>query len=343
MNLELIDPFSSDFPEAIEYRFVLEGITTCCFNSAGNLLAGGFAEGSVAIWDMDTKAIDSKYLLTTSKDWNCIMWNLARPEKEYVLRFSSPILSAALHPLDGNKSIVCALNESPTFIERTLDSNGRPLISKSRLLDNLSSDFIQSTVVCFDNTGDRALIGSAKGVVYVVDLNTKTTLYSTKVSTGSSAVKGIQLSLTGRDVVVNSMDKVIRCFALQHNSDGLFLEPRHKFLDSVDQSKWAQCCFSADSEYVVGGSSAKHMHKIYIWEKVSGALVKMLEGPKEGLLDISWHPTRPILASVSAFGVVYIWTVTVHENWSAFAPDFQELEENIEYEEHEDEFDKIEE
>ena len=36
-----------------------------------------------------------------------------------------------------------------------------------------------------------------------------------------------------------------------------------------------------------------------------------------------------------------MWIVTPKENWSAFAPGFEELEDNIEYEEREDEYDIV--
>lgn len=66
-----------------------------------------------------------------------------------------------------------------------------------------------------------------------------------------------------------------------------------------------------------------------------------LIGPGDGILDLQWHPNRPLIASVSTKGIVYIWGCPPQENWSAFAPDFVELEENRTYDEREDEFDVI--
>lgn len=91
-----------------------------------------------------------------------------------------------------------------------------------------------------------------------------------------------------------------------------------------------------DSEYVVGCSD----NKIYIWDIMSHHLHKILEGPSEKVICIEWHPYRPIIASSTTGGAIYVWTKSHTGSYSAFDPDFEEIEANDTYLEREDEFDE---
>jgi COMPASS component SWD1 len=171
-------------------------------------------------------------------------------------------------------------------------------------------------------------------------LELKASFRVTTTTSSTTALKSIEFARRGNCFLVNSSDRIIRVYeseeVLACGKDGE-PEPIQKLQDLVNRSLWKKCCFSGDGEYIVAGSARQH--SLYIWEKSSGNLVKFLLGTKgEMLLDVVWHPVRPIIASISS-GVVSIWAQNQVENWSAFAPDFKELDENVEYDEHESEFD----
>ena len=136
--------------------------------------------------------------------------------------------------------------------------------------------------------------------------------------------------------LVNSVDRILRIFRTDSKAT------LHKLEELVERTQWKTCGFSNRGNYVIAGSAQDAQHRIFIYDLDSG-LPKIIEGPKEGVLAVTWHPRRPIIASTSTHGVVYIWAVQRTENWSAFAPDFKELEENVEYIEKENEFDHVDE
>ena len=189
----------------------------------------------------------------------------------------------------------------------------------------------------YNKQGDKIYTGNNKGIISVIDTATMEMSYHFKVP-GGAPIKSIHFSRSGRQFIVNSTDQKIRFYETEESRT-----VAREYQDPVNRLQWKKCCFSCDGEYIIGGSAQKSQHNIYIWNKEMGQLEKTLEGPKEGIMDLVWHPSRPVIASLSTAGVVYIWASNYTENWSAFAPDFKEFEENEDYIEKEDEFDIIEE
>ncbi|KAF9375766.1 hypothetical protein CPC16_000545 [Podila verticillata] len=332
MNLELIDPFEQDFPEVIEDTLEDGPAVTVKFNRRGTLLAAGCSDGSIVVWDFDTRGVsrslighiktitslswsrNGRYLLSSSRDWNCIVWDLLTGTKKHTIRFDTPVLNAQFHPKNNSVFVAALHQEKPVIVDFSDGIKRQPIQSSSH-----------------DGPGDQSEAPSKGPVNWTLVI-----LFEIRPTT--SAIKNIQFSRRGKDFVVNSNDRVIRVFSVKDDGPP---EQLHKFQDLVNRIQWNQCCLSSDSDYVIGGSAHQAEHNIYIWDKVGGNLVKILEGPKEPLEDVAWHPVRPIVASVSNFGTIHIWATNYQENWSAFAPDFKELEENIDYEEREDEFDIV--
>ena len=199
-----------------------------------------------------------------------------------------------------------------------------------------------TTVTIFTANGDHIIAGTTKGRLNIIDAKSREIIFSNKIS--SSVITTLRISGSGKELLVNAQDRIIRTFHLPNlaaenlDLDTLQLPLEHKFQDVVNRLSWNHVTFSATGEYV--SASTYNNHELYIWERNHGSLVRMLEGPKEEQGVIEWHPHRALLAASGLeTGRIYIWSVTSPQKWSALAPDFAEVEENVEYIEKEDEFD----
>jgi len=199
-----------------------------------------------------------------------------------------------------------------------------------------------TTAIVYMTTGDHLLAGTTKGRLNIIDVRTRQIIYSEKIAGG--VVTTMRLTESGKELLVNAQDRIIRTFHVPNlSSEDLDLDTiqvplEHKFQDVVNRLSWNHVAFSATGEYVA--ASTYNNHELYIWERGHGSLVRMLEGPKEEQGVIEWHPHKALLAACGLeTGRINIWSVTSPQKWSALAPDFDEVEENVEYVEKEDEFD----
>ncbi|XP_020104332.1 protein RBL [Ananas comosus] len=317
-------------------------------------------------------------LLASATDKSLTLWNVLNGEKVARITLQQTTLHARLHPGSSTPSLclACPLSSAPILVDLNTGSstvlpvsvsdpsNGGPAPHPRNKFSDGSPPFTP-TAATFNKRGDLIYVGNSKGEILIVDSKSIQVLAMVPIS-GGAVVKDIIFSRNGQYLLTNSNDRVIRVYenllppkdaakeleALNNNNNNndykgamklkvtgskcllLFRE----FQDAVTKIQWKAPCFSGDGEWIVGASANKGEHKLYIWDR-AGHLVKILEGPKEALIDLAWHPVHPVIVSVSVAGLVYIWAKDHIENWSAFAPDFKELEENEEYVEREDEFD----
>ncbi|BFG31285.1 hypothetical protein CerSpe_175590 [Prunus speciosa] len=323
----------------------------------------------------------SKYghrILVSAADKSLTLWDVVSGEKITRTILQQTPLQARLHPGSSTPSLclACPLSSAPIIVDLNAGSTtvlpvsipdvnpGLAPSSRNKISDGTPP--FSPTAACFNKYGDLVYAGNSKGEILLIDYKSVQVRAMVPVS-GGSVIKNIVFSRNGQYLLTNSNDRTIRIYEnLLPSKDGLKalgdLNVTHdgiddsveklkavgskcltlfrEFQDAITKMHWKAPCFSGDGEWVIGGSASKGEHKIYIWDR-AGHLVKILEGPKEALIDLVWHPVHPIVVSVSLTGLVYIWAKDYTENWSAFAPDFKELEENEEYVEREDEFDLI--
>ncbi|CUS12076.1 unnamed protein product [Tuber aestivum] len=378
MNLSLLDPFTlaQDYPESLSSE-LRSGHSTCVrFNRKGDLIASGRLDGTVVLFDVETNGLarylrghvrgiqslswsqDGIFLASASQDFKVIIWDLSKQGEgaSRTIRFPAPVYCAELHPKNSNIFVCALFEDSPYLVDISGDvpkkyqltsAPKRPLqpgaeegeIDEKRAAADAKQ---MTTAAVFTATGDHIITGSNKGWVNVISTTTKEMIHSTRITSG--CITYIRLTMSGRNMVVNANDRVLRSINIPDNlkegvgGNDIRLIVEHKFQDVVNRLLWNHCTFSGNGEYLTATTFKNH--DIYIWERSTGVLAKILEGPKEELGTVEWHPTRPLIASTGLeSGKIFIWATSNPQRWSALAPDFRELEENIEYQEREDEFD----
>lgn len=92
------------------------------------------------------------------------------------------------------------------------------------------------------------------------------------------------------NLILNSTDRALRVLTASPQTGAL--APIHRFQDLVNRTPWHAVGFSGDGEYVFGGAGHKMSHNVFVWDREAGALIKVLEGPKESLMDADVSGSR---------------------------------------------------
>ncbi|OUM55412.1 hypothetical protein BVG19_g4943 [[Candida] boidinii] len=284
------------------------------------------------------------------------------------------IVKLQTDPLDKeNETVAENENENGNGIENNEEneiesSNKKRKTNKKN--SNSGSRKTRHWTLCSIFTPNSKLIfnGTSKGFINIFRISDLKLIFSFKIS--NSNIKNIIISENCIRFAINSSDRIVRQFKFplkfwdffnidtenenENNTnfevfnikDETFefeFELEHKYQDVVNRIQWNSVKFNHDSEYICA-STWGSTHDIYIWETTMGSLVKILEGPNEELVEVDWNYKKcSILATGVDSGIIYIWSNIIPQKWSALATDFEEIEENIDYEEKEDEFDLIDE
>ncbi|WFD31838.1 chromatin binding protein [Malassezia sp. CBS 17886] len=318
-----------------------------------------------------------RYLATSSLDWNVQLWDLADGPGRSVrcLRFDAPVSMCSFSPRTSRALLVvlesrdayvvqfpcspagdtqrptmhtdtpgagsahgpsgAAAAAEPTYLRFAARNRGPNADSAA-----IPTPEHPTTTAVYSPDGRWIVAGTTKGALVVYDA-TSAVQCGEPVPIGSSSIRQLAFDAAGRHLVVNMNDRTLRTLSVM--ARGGHCSPtftaQHKFQDLVGRTPWSGVAFSSDAEYVMGGAAHDASHNIYIWDRDAGVLVKILEGPREPLVSAQWHPRKPSIVSIASSGDVHVWTTKATEIWSAYAPGFEELEENVEYEEREDEFD----
>lgn len=217
---------------------------------------------------------DGRYLLSASQDCTAILWDLSTQTRLRSIKFQAPIYLAELHPRNHTLFVVSLFEDHPYLVDTTHPKPVKHLLPTTPLDLSPTSDKQQTTATIFSPDGTFIIAGTSKGFINLIETANLKIIHSTKLSSG--LVSLLRLTSNGRQMLVNSTDRIIRVVDMpdlsqirpsttpapnptqQPNGDEddtpslqdpstIHLHTSHKFQDLVNRLRWNDCAFSHTS------------------------------------------------------------------------------------------------
>ena len=331
--------------------------------SVARELVSDSAEESAAILSVAWSR-DGRKLMSSAADGSLTVWDVAEADDVFRHTFDAPLHRAQFNPNNPSLALVCPSDDGPMTFALGRGRKRTPLpqmpggIDVPSLVCRIPSAGLDTSATrapahaLYSKSGAHVFVGNVRGVVTVVETATLDIVQACKVP-DAALIKRMELSADGRRLLVVSSAKAMHAYDVDErrrddadakvsgvSAARAVLTPAGSFANHASRGQWSAGAFTRDGERVLG-ASAGGAHELHVWRRADGVVERVASGAAEakGIAQLEAHPTRPMCVALGSNGVMYAWSKSHDECWSAFAPDFVELTENEEYVEREDEFD----
>ncbi|XBW36080.1 hypothetical protein QEN19_001655 [Hanseniaspora menglaensis] len=330
------------------------------WSSCSRYIISAGKDAKVKIWDLSCKfdcfITNSKMPIASATSCSC-----------HNFEFEFAIWDARFYQDENKYAILCASGSCIPIIleiESGIKSKFLNLETMSYSNDNeetvnFLNDMIENekkygNCVSIELVDEICIVGTSKGWLMVYDLTVISSIRLIGFAKFcASSIKNIIMSDKKKHLFINSSDRVIRqcdiTFLKQNNEPGFKnanIEFKHKYQDVINKLQWNSMSLSSHSgEFLIASAhGSTNETGLFLWDTSNASLVKIYENAGEELSDIDWDANKMcIVASGVDSGDIFCWSVNLPPKWASLAPDFEEVDEQVNYVEKEDEFDEFDE
>ena len=319
--------------------------------SVARELVSDSAEESAAILSVAWSR-DGRKLMSSAADGSLTVWDVAEADDVFRHTFDAPLHRAQFNPDNPSLALVCPSDDGPMTFALGRGRKRTPLpqmpggIDVPSLVCRIPSAGLDTSATrapahaLYSKSGAHVFVGNVRGVVTVVETATLDIVQACKVP-DAALIKRMELSTDGRRLLVVSSAKAMHAYDVDErrrdDADAkvsgvpaarAVLTPAGSFANHASRGQWSAAAFTRDGERVLG-ASAGGAHELHVWRRADGVGNESRRGGGgEGHRAARGAPHATDVRRARVERVMYAWSKSHDECWSAFAPDFVELTEN---------------